>query len=176
MRNFQARRHPALALAALAAALLAVAGCGSSSSQSTSSSSSSAAAQSSSSSAPAGGTPVSKSAYEAKLGPLFNNQVDPALKQAVANGGLKDPQKAAEVVSILKGAHDQMAAVTPPTEIASIHQQAVTTLGSMATDADQLKTAENASDTARIQAAAQALKRDAQTLTQVGSELTAKGY
>jgi hypothetical protein len=39
-----------------------------------------------------------------------------------------------------------------------------------------LKTAETANDATKIQAAAQSLKTDAQKLTSIGSQLTAKGY
>jgi len=69
-----------------------------------------------------------------------------------------------------------MASVTPPTEIADLHNQAVQTLQSMIDDATKLRDAEKSGDSSGTQAAANSLKADAQKIQSVGSQLTARGY
>jgi len=166
-----------LAPLAVAVALLALvaAGCGGSSKTTTSSSSPS-TSPSPATSTNQSNPPLTKAEYEARLGPLLNNQVVPSLRAALANGGAADPTRLTQAISSLKTAHDQMAAVNPPTEIADLHQQAVTVLGAMVSDATKLRDAEVAHDTAAEQSAANALKADAQQIQNVGNQLTQRGY
>jgi hypothetical protein len=164
-----------LAPLAVAVALLALvaAGCGGSSKKSSSPSTSPSPATSTTQDS---NPPLTKAEYEARLGPLLNNQVVPSLRAALANGGAADPTRLTQAINSLKTAHDQMAAVNPPTEIADLHQQAVTVLGAMVSDATKLRDAEVAHDTSAEQSAANALKADAQQIQNVGNQLTQRGY
>src|SRR5947209_11904832 len=94
---------------------LAVAGCGGSS-KSSSTSSSSSSSSSSSTAAPSStpttsGQPLTKAQYEQKLGPLFNNQIDPALKSALSNGGATNPQSLTTAVGLVTEARDAMSSI-----------------------------------------------------------------
>src|SRR5947209_4419639 len=166
------RRLAPLAVAVALMALVA-AGCGGSSKSTTSSAASS---PSPATSTTQSNPPLTKAEYEARLGPLLNDQVVPSLRAALANGGAADPTKLTQAISSLQTAHDQMAAVNPPTEIADLHHQAVTVLGAMVSDATKLRDAEVAHDTSAEQAAANALKADAQQIQNVGNQLTQRGY
>jgi hypothetical protein len=170
---------------AVAAAVLAlaVAGCGGSSKKSTSSSKSTASPATSATASGAttttsttGGKPLSKAAYEAKLGPLLNGQVVPALRSALSNGGATNPQKLGTAVHLIDEARDAMASLTPPTRVADLNQAAVTTLGALAADMTKMKQNLQAHNkTAYVNAARQSV-RDALKLQNVGNELSARGY
>src|SRR5437660_5882948 len=82
--------------------------------------------------------PLSKAAYEQKLGPLLNQQVAPAVRTALANGGILDPKKVGDAIASVKTAHDQMASVTPPTAVADLHRKAVAVLAALVTDMTRL--------------------------------------
>ena len=167
-------RYRAGALLAAAAVAAGAAGCGSSSKNSSSASSSTAPA----STAPAsnGSAPLSKAAYEQTLGPLLNNQVAPALKTALANGGIADPTKLSSAIADVKLAHDRMAAVTPPSAIADLHQQAVTALGAIKADMEKLRAAELKKARSDALSALNSLKADAQKIVTVGNQFQARGF
>jgi hypothetical protein len=157
-----------------------VAGCGSSSKKSsnTSTSSASTTTTSTTSTTNTGTTSgaLSKAQYEAKLGPLLNGHVVPALRSALANGGARNPQKLKAAVAALNEAHDAMASITPPAKVADLNQQAVTVLGSLSSDLSKMRSAlldKNKSD--YVNAAKGAVK-DALKLQNVGNQLTARGF
>jgi hypothetical protein len=171
----------AVAVAVLA---LAVAGCGSSSKKSSSSNTSTSSAAtsttSSTSSTTSTGTSTSgaltKAQYEAKLGPLLNGHVVPALRSALANGGARNPQKLKAAVAALNEAHDAMASITPPQKVADLNQQAVTILASLSSDLSKMRTALlDKSKSSYVHAAKGAVK-DALKLQNVGNQLTARGF
>ncbi len=173
--------HRWLSGAAVAASTLAlaVAGCGGSSkSNSTSSSSSSTPSSStpSSSTATTSGQPLTKAQYEAKLGPLFNNQIDPALKSALSNGGATNPQNLTTAVGLVTEARDAMSSINPPTGIADLHKQAVTYLSSLINDMSKLRDAAQAKNATDYQNAAKAVEADARNIQTVGNKFVAKGY
>jgi hypothetical protein len=78
--------------------------------------------------------PVTKAQYERKLGPLFNNQIDPALSSALSNGGASNPQSLTTAIGLVTEARDAMASIAPPNAIADLHQQAITYLSALAND------------------------------------------
>ncbi len=151
-------KHRAGALLAMAAVAVGAAGCGSSSSSSS------------------GPKPLSKAAYEQQLGPLLNNQVAPALRTALSNGGIANPQKLAAAIADVKLAHDRMAAVIPPTAIASLHSQAVVALAAIEADMQKLRTAELNKSRSDGLAALGALKTDAAKIVTVGNQFSARGF
>jgi hypothetical protein len=153
---------------------LALAGCGGSSKSSSTSSSSSSSA--SATATTANGQPLTKAQYEAKLGPLFNNQIDPALKSALSNGGATNPRNLTTAVGLVTKARDAMAGINPPTGIADLHKQAVTYLGSLITDMSKLRDAAQAKNTSAYQRAATAVENDARQIQTVGNKFVAKGY
>jgi hypothetical protein len=174
------RRFTSASAVAAAVLALAVAGCGSSSKKSSNTSTSSAGTTTTSStSTTTKGTTsgaLSKAQYEAKLGPLLNGHVVPALRSALANGGARNPQKLQAAVAALNEAHDAMASITPPPKVADLNQQAVTILGSLSSDLSKMRTAllnKNKSD--YVNAAKGAVK-DALKLQNVGNQLTARGF
>jgi hypothetical protein len=142
----------------MAAVAVAASGCGSSSSSSS------------------GPKPLSKAAYEQQLGPLLNNQVAPALRTALSNGGIANPQKLALAIADVKLAHDRMAAVTPPTAIASLHSQAVVALAAIEADMQKLRTAELNKARSDGLAALTALKADATKIVTIGNQFSAQGF
>jgi hypothetical protein len=169
---------------------LAVAGCGSSSNKSSSkSTASTAAATTSSTSTTGAGSTTStsstgsttsgaltKAQYEAKLGPLLNDRVVPALRSALANGGARDPQKLKQAVDALNEAHSAMASIHPPQRVADLNQQAVVVLAALSSDLSKMRSAllsKNRSD--YINAAKSAVK-DALKMQNVGNQLTARGF
>jgi hypothetical protein len=153
---------------------LVLAGCGSSS-KSKSTSTASSSVSSSSTSTPTG-QPLTKAQYEAKLGPLFNNQIDPALKSALSNGGATNPQNLTTAVGLVTEARDAMAAINPPTGIAVLHHQAVTYLSSLITDMTKLRDAAQAKNAGDYQTAAKGVENDAKQIQTVGNKFVAKGY
>jgi hypothetical protein len=155
---------------------LAVAGCGGSSKSNSTSTASSSPSSSSTSTPTASGQPLTKAQYEAKLGPLFNNQIDPALKSALSNGGATNPQNLTTAVGLVTEARDAMAAINPPTGIADLHHQAVTYLTSLITDMTKLRDAAQAKNNGDYQTAAKAVENDAQQIQTVGQKFVAKGY
>jgi hypothetical protein len=155
---------------------LAVAGCGGSS-KSNSTSSSSAPSSTPASSTPASnGQPLTKAQYEAKLGPLFNNQIDPALKSALSNGGATNPQNLTTAVGLVTEARDAMSGIKPPSGIADLHKQAVTYLSSLITDMSKLRDAAQAKNAGDYQTAAKSVESDARNIQSVGQKFVAKGY
>jgi hypothetical protein len=176
------RRFTSASAVAAAVLALAVAGCGSSSKKSSSNTSTSSAATTSttSTSTTTTGTStsgaLSKAQYEAKLGPLLNGHVVPALRTALANGGARNPDKLKTAVGALNEAHDAMASITPPAKVADLNQQAVTILASLSSDLSKMRSAlldKNRSD--YVNAAKGAVK-DALKLQNVGNQLTARGF
>ncbi len=167
--------------AALAAIVVAAgaAGCGGSSKSASSTSTPSSAAASTTSAASsssAAGQPLTKAAYEQELGPLLNDQVAPALRTALANGGITNPSKLASAIGEVKLAHDRMAAVNPPSAIADLHQQAVTALAAIQADMQKLHTAELKKAKSDALNALSALKTDAQKIITVGNKFQARGF
>lgn len=168
---------------AVAAAVLAlaVAGCGSSSNKSsTKSTTSSAASTTSSTSTTTTGSTTSgaltKAQYEAKLGPLLNDQVVPALRNALANGGARNPQKLAVAVAALNKAHNAMASITPPQKVADLNQQAVNVLASLSSDLSKMRTALLSKNRSDYVNAAKSAVKDALKMQNVGNQLTARGF
>jgi hypothetical protein len=165
-----------LAAAAMAAGVV---GCGGSSKSSSSASSSTAAASTASTTTAAsssGSAPLSKAAYEQQLGPLLNDQVAPALRTALANGGIADPKKLSSAIAEVKLAHDRMAAVNPPAAIAALHQQAVAALAAIKADMEKLRTAELKKAKPDALNALNSLKTDAQKIVTVGNQFQARGF
>ncbi|MDT7561343.1 MAG: hypothetical protein QOI68_5833 [Pseudonocardiales bacterium] len=120
---------------------------------------------------------MTKAQYEQKLGPLLNDVIDPSLRATVGTGaGAADPQKVSAAITSVQLAHDQMAAVTPPPQVADLNQQAVALMGSMIRDMTKLRDAETRSDRNEALAAATALKREALRLENLGSQFSSRGY
>jgi hypothetical protein len=119
---------------------------------------------------------LTKSAYERKLGPLLTDVVAPALRAALANGGIKNPHKLDAAITNVKLAHDQMASVTPPTAVADLHRKAVSALGAIVNDMTRLRNAETKSDRSSEKSAAISLVSDGRQLQSLGSQFTARGY
>lgn len=162
--------------AAVGAATLALtlAGCGGSSKSSSTSSTSPPSA--SSTPTATNGQPSTKAQYEQKLAPLFNNQIDPALKSALSNGGATNPQNLTTAVRLVTEARDAMASIDPPTAIADFHKQAVTYLGALINDMSKLRDAAQAKNTGAYQNAAKSVENDARQIQTVGNKFVAKGY
>jgi hypothetical protein len=166
-----ARRWVSGAAVAASTLALAVAGCGGSSK-----SSSTSTASSTSTTATTSSQPLTKAQYEAKLGPLFNNQIDPALKSALSNGGATNPQNLTTAVGLVTEARDAMAAINPPTGIADLHKQAVSYLTALIKDMSKLRDAAQAKNNGDYQTAAKAVENDAKQIQTVGNNFVAKGY
>src|SRR5437868_3711456 len=168
--------HRWLSGAAIAASTLAlaVAGCGgsskSNSTPSTSSMSSSSSSTPTSSTPTTSGQPLTKAQYEAKLGPLFNNQIDPALKSALSNGGATNPQSLTTAVGLVTEARDAMSSINPPTGIADLHKQAIQYLSALIKDMSKLRDAAQAKNSGDYQTAAKSVTNDAKQIQTVGQE------
>ena len=119
---------------------------------------------------------MTKAQYEQKLGPLLNDVVAPAMGAVLGHGGARNPQRVSAAITSVRLAHDQMTAVTPPTEVAELHRQAVAVLASMITDMTKLRDAEIKDDRNRISSAAAAVKTDGQRLVSLGNRFTSRGY
>lgn len=119
--------------------------------------------------------PLTKAQYERQLGPLLNGVVDPALRAAFSNGAIT-PQKLTAAITVIRLAHDKMAAVTPPPAVSGLHKQAVTLLGSMVNDLTKLRTATVKGDRSGQSSAASGLIADARRMQTLGSEFTSRGY
>ena len=170
------RRFTSASAVAAAVLALAVAGCGSSSKQSSSSKSTPATAASTTTTGATTSNALSKAQYEAKLGPLLNDQVVPALRSALTNGGARNPQKLKTAVGALNEAHDAMASITPPPKVADLHKQAVTVLASLSSDLSKMRSALLAKDKSAYVNAAKGAVHDALKLQTVGNRLTARGF
>ena len=120
--------------------------------------------------------PLTKAQYEQKLGPLLNQQVAPAVRAALANGGILDPSKVTTAIASVKTAHDQMASVTPPTAVADLHKRAVAVLAALVTDMTKLRDAETKKDTSAERGALTNITTDARGLVDVGSQFTSRGF
>jgi ABC-type glycerol-3-phosphate transport system substrate-binding protein len=176
-RHRGARRWVSGAAVAASTLALAVAGCGGSSKSNTTSSTSSASSTSLSTSTPtSSGQPLTKAQYEQKLGPLFNNQIDPALKSALSNGGAANPQNLTTAVGLVTEARDAMAAINPPSGIADLHKQAVQYLSALIKDMSKLRDAAQSKNSGDYQTAAKAVTNDAKQIQTVGNKFVAKGY
>lgn len=169
--------------AAVAASILALAlaGCAGSSKKSSSSTSSASLTSASTSgptstSAKTGSNPLTKAAYESKLGPLLNGRVAPALKSALANGGAKNPQKLQTAANLIDEAHNAMASLTPPAKIAALNREAVATLGALATGMRKMRDELLAHSKSGYLSAAKATATEALKLEAVGNQFTARGY
>ena len=144
------------------AAVLAVvmlAGCGGSSSKSST-----------------GPRPLTKAQYEQELGPLLNNQVDPALRASLGGQNAANPGKIAVAIGLIRTAHDRMAGITPPAAVADLHRQAVAVLSSLVASLTKVRNAELAHDTNGTRAAALVLLSQARQLVHIGEEFTARGF
>jgi hypothetical protein len=119
---------------------------------------------------------MTKAQYEAKLGPLLNDRVGPALRSALANGGATNPQKLRTAAGLINEARAAMASLTPPPKIAALHQQAVTTLGALATAMTTMSERLQANDKAGYTAAAHTVVKDALRIESIGNQLSAQGY
>ena len=172
------RRWLTGAAAAASALALAVAGCGGSSKSSTTAtaSPSTTPASSTPASTTASGQPLTKAQYEAKLGPLFNNSIDPALKSALSNGGATNPQSLTTAVGLVTEARDAMSSINPPTGIAVLLKQAVTYLSALVNDMAKLRDAAQAKNANDYSSAAKAVEADARNIQTVGNKFVAKGY
>jgi hypothetical protein len=155
---------------------LAVAGCGGSSKSSSTSTASSTPASTTPASTTSSGQPLTKAQYEAKLGPLFNNSIDPALKSALSNGGATNPQSLTTAVGLVTEARDAMSSINPPTGIADLHKQAVGYLTALVNDMSKLRDAAQAKNSSDYQTAAKAVESDARNIQTVGNKFVAKGY
>jgi hypothetical protein len=168
---------------AAAVLAIAVAGCGSSSKKSSTSNTSTSSAATSTTtttSTTSTGTSTSgaltKAQYEAKLGPLLNGHVVPALRSALANGGARNPDKLKAAVNALNEAHDAMASITPPAKVADLNQQAVTVLASLSSDLSKMRSALLDKNKSAYVTAAKGAVQDALKLQNVGNQLTARGF
>jgi hypothetical protein len=184
--------------AAVAASILALAlaGCGGSSKKSTTSTTAASSGTSTpaltsttstsgkttstsgktSTSSTAGSHPLTKAAYEAKLGPLLNGRVAPALKSALANGGATSPQKLATAAHLLDEARDAMASLTPPTQIADLNQQAVVALGTLGADMTKMRDELVAHNNTGYVNAAHQTVTDALKIEAIGNQFTKRGF
>jgi hypothetical protein len=169
-------RYRAGALLATAAVAIGAAGCGGSSKSSSSASSPTPGTSTTAASSSSASGPISKVAYERQLGPLLNDQVAPALRTALANGGIADPNKLASAISDVKLAHDRMAAVNPPSAIADLHRQAVTALAAIQSDMVKLRSAELKKAKSDALSALSLLRSDAQKIVTVGNQFQARGF
>jgi hypothetical protein len=122
------------------------------------------------------GQPVSKSQYESTLGPVLNDDVVPALRAALANGGINHPSRVARAIRALRRGRDAMAAVNPPLGVADLHREAVATLSFMVADAAAIRRAEVRHDARGKAAAARALQADATQIQAIGNRMTARGF
>ena len=168
---------------AAATIALALAGCGGSSKHSSANTGSTAstvttAAQSSTATntATTGGQPLSKAQYEAKLAPLLNDRVGPALRAALANGGAANPQKLGTAISLIQQAHNAMASLNPPTQIADLHRQAVTALGALAAGMSKMRSSLQANDKSALVAAVRTVESDALKIESIGKQMSARGF
>lgn len=119
---------------------------------------------------------MSKASYEATLGPLFNNKIDPALKSALSSQNVTNPQSLTTAVSLVDEARNAMAGVNPPTGIADLNKQAVNILTSLANDLTKLRNAAQAKNSSAYSSAASAVRNDGLRLESVGSQFTSRGY
>lgn len=181
MRGFAVSRITSGAAVTAAVLALAVAGCGGSSKKSTTSTKSTASVPTTTSPASTStGTnssnALTKAQYEAKLGPLLNDRVVPALRGALANGGARNPQALQKAVNALNEGHNAMASINPPAKIANVNQQAVAVLAALSSDLSKMRSALLAKNKGAYVSAAKSAVQDALKMQNVGNQLTAHGY
>jgi hypothetical protein len=123
-----------------------------------------------------GSRPLSKAAYEAKLSPLLNDRVVPALKSVLANGGSGDPQKLKTAAGLVKEARNAMASLTPPARVADLNREAVATLGALAGDMTRMSDSLQARHKAAYVVSAKAAVHDALKIQSIGGQFTTRGY
>ncbi|MBV8940838.1 MAG: hypothetical protein JO342_03755 [Solirubrobacterales bacterium] len=123
-----------------------------------------------------GSHPLSKAAYEAKLGPMLNARVVPALKGALSDGGVTDPQKLKAAAGLLDQARSAMGSLTPPTKVADLNREAVTRLGAPAANLTKMSEALHAHNQGAYLNAAQAAMRNAGKVETIGGQFSARGY
>lgn len=119
---------------------------------------------------------LTKAQYEAKLGPLLNDRVVPALRSALANGGARNPDKLQQAVNALNEAHNAMASITPPPKVADLNQQAVNVLAALSSDLSKMRSALLAKNKSDYVSAAKGAVQNALKMQNVGNQLTARGY
>jgi hypothetical protein len=119
---------------------------------------------------------LTKAQYEAKLGPLLNDRVVPALRSSLANGGARNPQKLQEAVNALNEAHSAMASINPPQEVADLNQAAVNVLASLSHDLANMRSALLSKDKSAYINAAKSAVKDALKMQSIGNQLTARGF
>ncbi len=119
---------------------------------------------------------MSKASYEATLGPLFNNKIDPALKSALSSQNVTNPKSLTTAVGLVTEARDAMAGVNPPTAIADLNKKAVTALTSLASDLAKLRDAAQSKNTSAYSSAATSVRNDGLSLESIGSQFTSRGY
>ena len=179
------RKYSSKTAVAASVLVLTLAGCGGSSKKSNTSAKSTSTPTSTTTTGTTGttgttsttsGKPLTKAQYEAKLGPLLNERVVPALKSALTNGGARNPEKLATAAGLIKEARDAMASLTPPTKIADLNQSAANTLGSLSNDLTKMKDGLQANDHSAYVNAAKSAVQDALKIQNIGNQLTARGY
>lgn len=169
------RRYSSRGAVAASIVVLAVAGCGGSSKQSTSTHKPATHASTTTTSS-TGSHPLTKKQYEARLSPLLNHRIAPALRSALSNGGGKNPQKLATAAGLLREAQHAMSSLTPPAKVADLNRQAVTILGALAGDLSKMSSSLRAHNTSSYQSAARSALSDALKIQRVGQEFTARGF
>jgi hypothetical protein len=176
------RRYSSRGAIAASIVVLAVAGCGGSSKKSTSTHKPSTHASSTTSTSSTGTTsttgshPLTKSQYEARLSPLLNDRIAPALRGALSNGGARNPQKLATAAGLLKEAQHAMSSLTPPAKVADLNRQAITILGALASDLSKMSSNLRAHNTSGYQSGARSALGDALKIQRLGSEFSARGF
>ena len=176
------RRYSSRGVVAASIIALAIAGCGGSSKKSTSTTKSTTSQASTTSTSSTGTTSttssqrLSKAQYEAKLSPLLNDRIAPALRGALSNGGATNPQKLQTAVGLLKEAQHAMGSLNPPARVADLNQQAVTLLGALASDLSKMRSGLLAHNKAAYRGAARTAVRDALKVQKLGNEFTSRGF
>jgi hypothetical protein len=177
------RRCSSRGAVAASIVVLAVAGCGGSAKKSSSTHNTGTHTSTATSSTSSTGTtsttsshPLTKAQYEARLSPLLNRRIAPALRSALSNGGARNPQKLSTAANLLKEAQHAMSSLTPPTQVASLNHQAVVILGALANDLSNMSSSVRSHNTSGYQSAARSAVRDALNIQHVGNQFTAHGF
>ncbi len=174
-------RYSSRGAVAAAIVVLAVAGCGGSSKKTThktgtQASTATTSTSSTGTSSTTGSHPLTKSQYEARLSPLLNQRIAPALRSALSNGSARNPQKLTTAANLLKEAQHAMSSLTPPTRVADLNRQAVTILGSLGNDLSKMSSSLRSHNTSGYQSAARSAVSEALKIQRVGNEYTARGF
>ncbi len=176
------RRYSSRGAVAASIVALAVAGCGGSSNKSSSThktgthSTTTTSTSSTGTTSTTGSHPLTKAQYEARLSPLLNRRIAPALRSALSNGGARNPQKLSTAANLLKEAQHAMSSLTPPTRVADLNRQAVVILGALGNDLSKMSSSLRAHNSSGYQSAARSAVSDAVKIQRVGSEFTSRGF